>query len=315
MKNIAVFGSINMDFIARTSRLPIPGETIIGYDFQNLPGGKGANQAVACARLGAETMMIGCVGSDIFGDNIITELKNSKVDVSLISRNNRVSTGVALIAVNETGENSIIIIPGANEKVGENELMILEGALEKANILLLQLEIPIDTVLQAAILGKEKKVTVILDPAPVQKFPEELLRLVDIFTPNEIETASLVGFNIDNWDKTSDAAHIFLQKDVRQSVIKLGNRGALLANQKFEQIYPSVPVEAIDTVGAGDAFNGALAVALNEGKTINEAVQWGNAAGAFAATKKGTQTAMPNRSELMVMLEKFSSSNRSYTRI
>ncbi|GAI24734.1 unnamed protein product, partial [marine sediment metagenome] len=133
-------------------------------------------------------------------------------------------------------------------------------------------------------------------------FPEELLRLVDIFTPNEIETASLVGFNIDSWDKASEAAHIFLQKGVKQSIIKLGNRGAFLANQKFEQIYPSVPVEAIDTIGAGDAFNGALAVALNEGKTINEAVQWGNAAGAFAATKKGTQTAMPSRSELMVML-------------
>ena len=301
---IIVFGSINMDFIARTSRLPVPGERIIGYDFQNLPGGKGANQAVACARLGAETMMIGCVGSDIFGDNIITELKNSKVDVSLISRNNRVSTGVALITVNETGENNIIIIPGANGEVGKNELMILESTLEKVDILLLQLEIPIDIVLQAAILGKEKKVTVILDPAPAQKFPEELFRLVDVFTPNEIETASLVGFNIDSWDKASKAAHIFLQKGVRQSVIKMGNKGTLLTNQKFEQIYPSVPVEAIDTVGAGDAFNGALAVALNEGKTINEAVQWGNAAGAFAVTRKGAQTAMPSRSELTVMLGK-----------
>lgn len=301
---IIVFGSINVDFIARVLHFPIPGETVIGYDFQNLPGGKGANQAVACAKLEAEVMMIGCVGSDIFGDNIITELKNSGVDVSLISRNNRVSTGIALITINKTGENNIIIIPGANRKIGENELMILEDALEKADILLLQLEIPTDTVLQAAILGKEKKVTVILDPAPAQKFPEELLRLVDIFTPNEIETASLVGFNIDSWDKASEAAHIFLQKGVKQSIIKLGNRGAFLANQKFEQIYPSVPVEAIDTIGAGDAFNGALAVALNEGKTINEAVQWGNAAGAFAATKKGTQTAMPSRSELMVMLGK-----------
>jgi len=249
-------------------------------------------------------MMIGCVGSDIFGDNIITELKNSKVDVSLISRNNRVSTGVALITVNETGENNIIIIPGANGEVGKNELMILESTLEKVDILLLQLEIPIDIVLQAAILGKEKKVTVILDPAPAQKFPEELFRLVDVFTPNEIETASLVGFNIDSWDKASKAAHIFLQKGVRQSVIKMGNKGTLLTNQKFEQIYPSVPVEAIDTVGAGDAFNGALAVALNEGKTINEAVQWGNAAGAFAVTRKGAQTAMPSRSELTVMLGK-----------
>ncbi|MBA7484200.1 Ribokinase [subsurface metagenome] len=301
---IIVFGSINIDFIARTSRLPVPGETIIGYDFQNLPGGKGANQAVACARLGAETMMIGCVGSDIFGDNIITELKNSGIDVSLISRNNRVSTGVALITVNKTGENNIIIIPGANGEVGKNELMILESTLEKVDILLLQLEIPIDIVLQAAILGKEKKVTVILDPAPAQKFPEELFRLVDVFTPNEIETASLVGFNIDSWDKASKAAHIFLQKGVRQSVIKMGNKGTLLTNQKFEQIYPSVPVEAIDTVGAGDAFNGALAVALNEGKTINEAVQWGNAAGAFAVTRKGAQTAMPSRSELTVMLGK-----------
>lgn len=294
-----------MDFIARTSRLPVIGETIIGYDFQNLPGGKGANQAVACARLGAETMMIGCVGSDIFGDNIITGLKNSGVDVSLISRNNRVSTGVALIIVNKTGENNIIIIPGANGKVGKNELMILEDALEKTNILLLQLEIPIDIILPGSYFRKRKKVTVILDPAPAQKFPGELLRLVDIFTPNEIETASLVGFNnIDSWDKASDAAHIFLKKGVRHSVIKMGSRGFLLTNQKFEQIYPSIPVEAIDTIGAGDAFNGALAVALNEGKTINEAVQWGNAAGAFAATKKGTQTAMPSRSELMVMLGK-----------
>lgn len=301
---IIVFGSINIDFIARTSRLPMPGETIIGYDFQNLPGGKGANQAVACAKLGAKTMMIGCVGSDIFGDNIVTELKNSRVDVSLISRNNRVSTGIALITVNETGENSIIIIPGANGEVGENELMILESTLEKADILLLQLEIPIDAVLQAAILGKEKGAIVILDPAPAQKLPEELLRLVDIFTPNKIEAASLVDFNIDSWDKASRAAYTFLRRGVRHSVIKMGSKGVLLTSQKSKQIYPSIPARVVDTVGAGDAFSGALAVALSEGKTINEAVQWGNAAGAFAATKKGTQTAMPSRSELMVMLGK-----------
>ncbi len=301
---IIVFGSINMDFIARTPRLPMPGETIIGYDFQNLPGGKGANQAVACAKLGAETMMIGCVGNDIFGDNIITGLKNSRVDVSLLSRNNRVSTGIALITVNETGENSIIIIPGANGEVGKGELMSLESALEKADILLLQLEIPIDAVLQAAILGKEKGAMVILDPAPAQKLPKELLRLVDIFTPNKVEAASLVDFNIDGWDEASRAAYTFLKRGVRHSVIKMGSKGVLLTSQKSKQIYPSIPVRVIDTVGAGDAFSGALAVALSEGKTINEAVQWGNAAGAFAVTRKGAQTAMPSRSELTVMLGK-----------
>ena len=302
--SIVVFGSINMDLVARTPRLPAPGETLTGHSFQTFPGGKGANQAVACSRLGAKTYMIGRVGSDVFGGTLKAELEAAGVDHTNVEVDAQVSSGVALIAVEESAENMIIVVPGANGQVNENDLPRLESALERSKILLLQLEIPIEMVISAARIAKEKGVKVILDPAPAKALPEEIYSLIDIITPNESEAASLVGFPVENQEDASRAVRELEERGVGQAIIKMGSKGAFTIIDGNEKFFEAFPVTAVDTVAAGDAFNGALAVALSEGKLIQEAIQWGMAGGALSVTKEGAQPAMPERNELLAILEK-----------
>jgi ribokinase len=302
--SIVVFGSINMDLVARTPRLPAPGETLTGHSFQTFPGGKGANQAVACSRLGAKTYMIGRVGSDVFGGTLKAELEAAGVDHTNVEVDAQVSSGVALIAVEESAENMIIVVPGANGQVKENDLPRLESALERSKILLLQLEIPIEMVISAARIAKEKGVKVILDPAPAKALPEEIYSLIDIITPNESEAASLVGFPVENQEDASRAVRELEERGVGQAIIKMGSKGAFTIIDGNEKFFEAFPVTAVDTVAAGDAFNGALAVALSEGKPIQEAIQWGMAGGALSVTKEGAQPAMPERNELLAILEK-----------
>jgi ribokinase len=301
--SIVVFGSINMDLVARTPRLPARGETLTGQSFQTFPGGKGANQAVACARLGAKTFMVGRVGGDVFGGTLKAELEAAGVDHTNVEVDTQVSSGVALIAVEESAENIIIVVPGANGQVSEKDLPRLENALEKSKILLLQLEIPLEMVVAAAKIAKEKGVKVILDPAPAQALPEEVYSLVDIITPNESEAAYLVGFPVENQEDASRAVKVLEKRGVGQSIIKMGSKGAFAYMDGKERFYDAFPVTAIDSVAAGDAFNGALAVALSEGKPIEEAVWWGLAGGALSVTKEGAQPAMPERNELLAILE------------
>jgi len=302
--SIVVFGSINMDLVARAPRLPAPGETLTGRSFQTFPGGKGANQAVACARLGAKTFMVGRVGGDVFGGTLKAELEAAGVDHTNVEVDSLVSSGVALIAVEDSSENMIIVIPGANGKVNEKDLPRLESALERSKILLLQLEIPLEMVVAAAKIAKEKGVKVILDPAPAQALPEEVYSLVDIITPNETEAALLVGFPVENQEDASRAVKVLEARGVGQSIIKMGSKGAFAYIDGKEQFYDAFPVTAIDSVAAGDAFNGALAVAFSEGKPTEEAVLWGLAGGALSVTKEGAQPAMPERNELLAILEK-----------
>lgn len=303
--HVVVFGSINMDLVARTPRLPLPGETITGHTFQTSSGGKGANQAVACARLGARAFMVGRVGGDLLGARLKTDLQAADVDVSLVEMDAEVSSGVAVITVDDQAENSIIVIPGANARVGEADLDRLELVLDQAGLLLLQLEIPLESVLVAAKMAKAKGTTVILDPAPAQSLPDELYRFIDILTPNETEATALVGFAIKNQADAALAAQAFLERGTRQIIVKMGKRGVYAANARAGAFHPAIPVVAVDTIAAGDAFNGALAVALLEGKSFEEAVRWGLAGAAVAVTKQGAQAAMPNRQELFTLLEAY----------
>lgn len=299
---IVVFGSINMDLVARTPRLPVPGETLTGYSFVTVPGGKGANQAVACARLGAPTRMVGCVGNDLFGVELRNHLMAEGVDVAHV-RVAESSSGVALIAVDDVAQNNIIVIPGANGAVGEVDLVALGQALAGADLLLLQLEVPLTAVAAAARLAHQQGIPVILDPAPVQPLLDDLYQLVDILTPNETEAAALVGFAIQDSADAARAARRLQERGVAQIIIKMGHKGAYVADGGQGHFYPAIPVIAVDTVAAGDAFNGALGVALSEQHLpLSKAIHWGLAGGALAVTKVGAQQAMPTRSALLSLI-------------
>lgn len=299
---IVVFGSINMDLVARVPRLPAPGETLRGSDFFTAPGGKGANQATACARLGASVAMVGRVGEDVFGTALRSGLESSGVDVSRVAVTPGPS-GVAVISVDERAENSIVIIPGANGQVGKEDLTRLDAALTGADSLLLQLEIPLEAVTTAARLAHARGVRMLLDPAPATPLPDELYTLTDVITPNETECAAMVGFPVRDLDQAERAAKILLQRGVKQVIIKMGERGVYLHNGSLGEMIPSFHVEAIDTTAAGDAFNGALAVALAKSQPLRAAVCFANAAGALSVTKRGAQASMPTIEEVEALMK------------
>ncbi len=302
--SIVVLGSINMDLVARVGKFPGPGETITGSAFTTAPGGKGANQAVACARLGASTRMVGRVGRDTFGKVLKDHLNHEGVDVTGVLEDPSTHSGVAMILVNQQAENNIVIIPGSNGAVGRDDLARLEPILAEARVLLLQLEIPMDIVVHAAQMARERGVKVVLDPAPARALPLELYRAVDFLTPNLGETGALVGFPIRSEGDALRAGQILRERGTDWVMIKMGSQGVYVAGSAGHQLVPAIPVTAVDTVAAGDAFNGALAAALNEGHAVEQAVHWGVAAGAWAVTRPGAQEAMPYREELQIMLKK-----------
>ncbi len=292
-----------MDLVARVPQLPRPGETLSGYSFSTVPGGKGANQAVGAAKLGGSSRMIGRVGNDAFGAELLESLQNSGVQTDLVTVDRTISSGVAMIAVDDRSENHIIVIPGANGKVDDRDLDRLKSALISSSILMLQLEIPIAIVETAATIAKQIGATVMLDPAPAPvNFPESLYRLIDILTPNSIETAQLVGFSIDSQSDIDRAATVLQQRGVKTVVIKLGSQGAFCATENDRFFIPVFPVDAIDTVAAGDAFNAGLAVALSEGLSMRDATVWGAASGALSTTKSGAQSSLADRSTLDAFL-------------
>ncbi len=300
--SIIVFGSINIDLVATAPRLPLPGETLLGHHFFKAPGGKGANQAVATTRLGIPTHMVGRVGAHGFGAELVNSLKAAGVKTDDISVDDTVSSGVALITVDDAGENQIIFIPGANGNIDDQDVERLAHLLPDSQALLLQLEIPITAVFAAAQAAREAGVTVILDPAPVQsQLPDELYPLVDIITPNEVEAEQLVGFPINEEESATKAAGILLQRGVKCAIIKLGAKGVVCATAEETFFIPAFAIETVDTTAAGDAFNGGLAAGLSTGLTLRQAVVWGAAAGALAAMKSGAQPSLPER----VVFDKF----------
>lgn len=299
---IVVFGSINMDLVVRTARLPQAGETLLGEAFFTAAGGKGANQAVACARLGASTALIGRVGTDLFGPLLLAGLQAYGVDTSAVQTDPAQPSGVALITVDGQGENTIIGVSGANGLVAADDLARLAALLPQARLLLLQLEVPLPHVIAAARLAREHGVTVMLDPAPAVPLPPELYGLIDILTPNETEAATLIGAAVQTQPEVVRAAQVLHKRGAKHVVIKLGPKGVYWTDGATSRLTPSFMVKAVDTVAAGDAFNAGLAVALSEGLPITEALRWGVAAGALTVTKPGAQPALPERNAVLQLL-------------
>jgi ribokinase len=306
---VLVFGSLNVDWVIGVAHLPRPGETITGGNLQQLPGGKGANQAVAAARLGASTAIVGRVGADSQGEFLRSSLRSNNVDDrAVISDPNQ--TGLATIAVAtegpQKGENQIIVIPGANDQVDASDVARLTPLLQQAKVLLLQLEVPIAAVIAAAEAAKVAGVTVILDPAPaLTELPDRLYESVDILTPNQTEAAVLVGFAVTDRASAKQAAKILADRGIGLVLITLGAEGLVGWNSGRQGWIErsALPVVAIDTTAAGDAFNGGLAAALAAGLELDLAIDWAMAAGALAVTKAGAQPSLPSRSELLAVLQ------------
>jgi ribokinase len=308
LKPIIVFGSINMDLVTRTPRLPVAGETLQGYEFFTAPGGKGANQAVAAARLGISTQIVGRLGDDDFGRQLLAGLQGADVQTDGILVDESASSGVAVIAVDDAGENNIIIVAGANGCVNQQDVERLTDLLPGAAALLLQFEIPLPAVLAAAQAARQAGVLVILDPAPAKEnIPPELYPLIDIITPNEIEASQLVGFPVEGQEAAAKASAELRQRGVGTVIVKLGAQGVFCAAGAETFFVPAFSVRAVDTVAAGDAFNGGLAAALADGRSLRDAVVWGAAAGAISATKAGAQPSLPDRKTFDAFLKDWNS--------
>lgn len=300
MSDILVIGSLNADLVVRSPRFPAPGETISGGDLAIIPGGKGANQAVAAARQGVKVGMIGRVGNDSFGPFLIENLKANQVDTRSIQVHDS-ATGTAIIIVDANGQNSIVLSPGANGSVSPADVELASSL--NPRLLLLQLEIPIPTVLRAAQYAKANGVKVILNPAPAQPIPNELIALADFIIPNETELGLLSGHEIKDIPSTEEAAKILLQQGARNVIVTLGRNGALIVTAESVSHVPSFKVDALDTTAAGDAFIGGFASQLLDAKVdLQEAVRYGCACGALAVTKFGAQPSLPTREEVQQFL-------------
>ncbi|MDR7435972.1 MAG: ribokinase, partial [Armatimonadota bacterium] len=273
---IVVVGSLNMDLVIKTPRIPAVGETVLGEEFHTYPGGKGANQAVASARLGAEVFMVGRVGKDTFGRELLQSVASKGVDTRFVLEDPVHATGVAFIAVDGSGNNAIVVAPGANMHVSPADVDQAEEVMKDARALILQLEIPIETVLYTAQIAKNHGVPVILDPAPAAPLPARMYELVDVLVPNEHEAEVLTGIPIHGPEEARDAARILQERGVPVVIVKLGPSGALLMGPSGVHHVPGVPVQAVDTTAAGDAFAGGFAVALAEGKDLLEATRFAN---------------------------------------
>jgi ribokinase len=310
MSRILVVGSLNADLVVRVPRFPQPGETISGDDLQVIPGGKGANQAVAAARLGAQVAMLGRVGKDNFGDFLLDNLKSNNVDSQLIQRD-EASTGTAIIAVDASGQNNIILSAGANGKVSPAD--IESASFLNHSLLLLQLEIPTLTVLRAAQRAKENDVRVILNPAPAKEIPYELIALADFIIPNETELSLLSGMDVNDITSAEKAARVLLKRGAKHVIVTLGSKGALLISGTQATHVDTYQVKVVDTTAAGDAFIGGFATKLLESASllanpqeqalaIQNAVRYGCACGALAATKFGAQPSLPTKEEVEKIL-------------
>jgi ribokinase len=290
MANILVVGSINMDLVVRVPHSPEPGETVLGGDFETFPGGKGANQAVAAARMGGNVTMVGRVGNDDFGDTLIQGLLENKIKTTHVIKDSETPTGIAMIAVAPDGENMIVVAPGANSKVTLEDISNTRELMRKADLILLQLECPMEIVCAAIDLANVYEVPVVLNPAPAQPLSKSLLTDVDYLTPNQTELLQLTGESDIN-----QAIKKIQDWGVRNLIMTLGPNGARVISGGLDKHLPAHEITAVDTTAAGDAFNGALAVALAEQKPLLDAVRYGIAAGALAATKHGAQPSLPMR--------------------
>ena len=295
--HIVVVGSLNMDLVVRTQRHPQIGETVIGYDFHTYPGGKGANQAVAAARLGGSVKMIGRVGEDQFGEELLQTVTKAGVDTTFILKDAQAPSGVAFITVDDLGKNTIVVASGANARLSPEDISFVEEAFIGASVLLLQLECPLIAVEHAINLAHKYHLRIVLNPAPAQLLNAGLLGQVDYLIPNQTELALLSG-----QESPEASIEVLGGLGVKSIVVTLGDEGALVVEGNRHEQYPAYEVSVVDTTAAGDAFAGAFAVALTEGLSIWDAARWGNAAGGLTVTRAGAQPSLPGRGEFMEFL-------------
>ncbi len=304
MKKILVAGSLNMDCVVETPHIPQAGETVSGRTVSFIPSGKGANQAYTAGRLGGNVKMLGAVGRDDFGQALRDNLREAGVDVSEIYVLEKESTGQAFITIDDTGENSIIVIPGANgaltpELIRQNEEDLIQ-MIEKSDIVVMQLEIPLETVLYVKELAASLHKFIIIDPAPaLSNIPDDFWKGIDYIKPNETELSILTGKQMKTHEEIIDGARIMLEKGVKNVIVTLGGKGCMLVNHDLEQLFEAPRVKAVDTTAAGDCFTAAFALALAEGNSCFEAIVFGQAASSIAVTRKGAQTSIPTREEVM----------------
>lgn len=298
---IVVVGSSNTDMILKLDRIPRPGETILGGEFVSAAGGKGANQAVAAAKAGGAVTFVARVGQDMFGEQALAGFVAAGINVDHVQKD-KTPSGVALIFVAKDGENSIGVGGGANAKLSPADVKKAKAAFASASTVIMQLETPLETVQAAADLGHSKGATIILNPAPAQKLPDALLKKVSILTPNETEAELLTGIKVTDDASCAKAADALLRKGVETVIITLGSRGSYVATRESKQLVGGFKVKPVDTTAAGDTFNGALGVALAEGKSLVEAVRFANAAGAISVTRMGAQPSAPKRTEIEKLL-------------
>jgi ribokinase len=302
MPKVVVIGSANTDLTVRLERLPQLGETVSGGEFYTSFGGKGANQAVAAHKAGAEVRFLAKLGRDQNGDAIINNLEALGLTSEVMFRDESRHSGVALIMVDRMGNNAIAVAPGSNWNLTQEDIRRAEPHISWGQVLLAQLEIPLPTVEEALRLAKAHGLVTILNPAPAHPLPAEVLSLADILTPNEIEIETLTGISVDNVDEAARAGKKLLESGAKQVIATLGREGSCWVRKDCAQTFPAFPAEAVDSTAAGDAFNGALACAVAEGRPIQEAIRLGNAAGSIAVTRKGAQDSLPTREEMMNLL-------------
>ncbi|QMB08237.1 ribokinase [Citrobacter freundii] len=300
--NLVVLGSINADHILNLNSFPTPGETVTGSHYQVAFGGKGANQAVAAGRSGANIAFIACTGDDDIGERVRKQLASDNIDIAPVSVISGEATGVALIFVNAEGENVIAIHAGANAALSPALVEAQHDRIAQASALLMQLESPIESVLAAAKIARRHNTTVALNPAPARELPDELLSLVDIITPNETEAEKLTGIRVENDEDAAKAALALHAKGIRTVLITLGSRGVWASVNGEGHRVPGFKVDAVDTIAAGDTFNGALITALLEETPLPEAIRFAHAAAAIAVTRKGAQPSVPWREEIEAFL-------------
>ena len=292
MKNICVIGSLNMDLVVKVDTMPKGGQTLIGSNFKEVPGGKGANQAVAMARLGGNVSMIGKVGNDGFGQTLLNALKADNVNTDYIGIEEG-PTGVALITVDKNAENSIVVAPGANFKVAVEDIDNNIEAINNSDIVVVQLETPLETIKYGLKKAKEAGKYTILNPAPAVVLEDEIIKNVDLLTPNETELEILSGVEINTEDDIKRAAQIMIDKGVKELIVTLGSKGSLYINKERSMFKSAYKVQAVDTTAAGDSYTGALSVAFSNNKDVEEAMDFASKVGALSVMKEGAQSSLP----------------------
>lgn len=302
-KPIVVFGSFVVDLTSRSNALPVPGQTVLGQSFKMGAGGKGSNQAVAAHRAGANVTLVTKIGRDVFGQVALDFYQNEGMRTDYILQDDERETGVALIMVDSgSAQNEIVVVPGACGNITAQDVEKCRPLIESASILLLQLEINFDALYRVIDIAHAAGVKIILNPAPASPLPPEVLKKIDVITPNETEAQLLTGVCVQDAQDAQRAAQVFLDQGVKNVVITLGALGAFATDGVRSELLPRLKVDAIDTTGAGDAFNGGFVTALSEGADLFEALRFGNATGALSVTRLGTAPSMPRREEILNLL-------------